>query len=184
MTIDVDALGLVFWKGASVQFKNWWGSQHGEQYLTRTKPFWGFMKQLCQMFQNHMLDDEQLASHLWNILQPGARALWMGAHKKYIHTHLRLEAASAMVVIVYNCILIYVKELVVDEDSENITSKDEEEEEEEKTLDNNNIWNEKGTILDYDDDENNQYKSYSPHSSNEEEIYEPVQFGGGVCAAA
>uniref|UniRef100_A0A915J3G9 Uncharacterized protein n=1 Tax=Romanomermis culicivorax TaxID=13658 RepID=A0A915J3G9_ROMCU len=70
------------------------------------------------------------------------------------------------------------EELVVDEDLDNITSKEEEEEKEE-TLDHNNISDEEGTILDYDDDKNNQCKSYTPHSSNEEEIYEPVQIGGG-----
>uniref|UniRef100_A0A915JBJ3 Uncharacterized protein n=1 Tax=Romanomermis culicivorax TaxID=13658 RepID=A0A915JBJ3_ROMCU len=72
------------------------------------------------------------------------------------------------------------EEVVVYEDLENITYEEdeEEEEEEEKTLNNNNSDGE-GTILDYDDDENAQYKSYAPHSSDEEEIYEPVQFGSG-----
>uniref|UniRef100_A0A915HWJ0 Uncharacterized protein n=1 Tax=Romanomermis culicivorax TaxID=13658 RepID=A0A915HWJ0_ROMCU len=51
-------------------------------------------------------------------------------------------------------------------------SREEEEEEEEKTL-NNNISDEEGTLLDYDDDENNQYKSYTSHSSDAEGIYEP-----------
>uniref|UniRef100_A0A915IMY4 Uncharacterized protein n=1 Tax=Romanomermis culicivorax TaxID=13658 RepID=A0A915IMY4_ROMCU len=38
---------------------------------------------------------------------------------------------------------------------------------------------EKGTLLDYEDDKNDQYKSYTLHSSNEEEeIYEPVQISG------
>uniref|UniRef100_A0A915L9L8 Bardet-Biedl syndrome 1 N-terminal domain-containing protein n=1 Tax=Romanomermis culicivorax TaxID=13658 RepID=A0A915L9L8_ROMCU len=31
----------------------------------------------------------------------------------------------------------------------------------------------------YNNDENDQYKSHLPHSSDEEEIYEPVQIGGG-----
>uniref|UniRef100_A0A915JRI7 Uncharacterized protein n=1 Tax=Romanomermis culicivorax TaxID=13658 RepID=A0A915JRI7_ROMCU len=78
------------------------------------------------------------------------------------------------------------EEVVVDEDLENIAYEEEEEEEEEeeveeeeeKTL-NNNISDEQGTILDYDDDENDQYKSYTPHSSDEEEIYEPVPIGSG-----
>uniref|UniRef100_A0A915JB36 Uncharacterized protein n=1 Tax=Romanomermis culicivorax TaxID=13658 RepID=A0A915JB36_ROMCU len=49
------------------------------------------------------------------------------------------------------------EEVVVDEDLENITY--EEEQEEEKTLNNNNnILDEEGTFLDYDIDENDQYK--------------------------
>uniref|UniRef100_A0A915JGP8 Uncharacterized protein n=1 Tax=Romanomermis culicivorax TaxID=13658 RepID=A0A915JGP8_ROMCU len=39
---------------------------------------------------------------------------------------------------------------------------------------------EKATILDYDNDENDQYKCYTLHSSDEEEIYEPVQIDGGA----
>uniref|UniRef100_A0A915K1Q4 Uncharacterized protein n=1 Tax=Romanomermis culicivorax TaxID=13658 RepID=A0A915K1Q4_ROMCU len=58
------------------------------------------------------------------------------------------------------------EELVAAEDLEDITS----EEEEEKTLD-NNISDEEGTILGYDDDEN--------EHSDEEEIYEPAQIGSG-----
>uniref|UniRef100_A0A915KV27 HAT C-terminal dimerisation domain-containing protein n=1 Tax=Romanomermis culicivorax TaxID=13658 RepID=A0A915KV27_ROMCU len=65
------------------------------------------------------------------------------------------------------------EELIADEDLENITS-----EEEEETL-NNDVSDEEGTILDYDDNENDQYKSHAPHSSDEEEIYGPVQVGGG-----
>uniref|UniRef100_A0A915JN84 DNA-directed DNA polymerase n=1 Tax=Romanomermis culicivorax TaxID=13658 RepID=A0A915JN84_ROMCU len=46
---------------------------------------------------------------------------------------------------------------------------------------NNNILDEEGTIIDYKNDENDQYKSYTLHSSNGEEIYEPVRIGRGAC---
>uniref|UniRef100_A0A915HIM5 Uncharacterized protein n=1 Tax=Romanomermis culicivorax TaxID=13658 RepID=A0A915HIM5_ROMCU len=90
MTIDVDELASVFWEEASVEFKNWWKSQYGEQYLARTKPFWGFMKRLCPMFENCMLDDEQLASHLWNILPPCVRTQWKGTNQHYVDHHVVL----------------------------------------------------------------------------------------------
>uniref|UniRef100_A0A915JW62 Uncharacterized protein n=1 Tax=Romanomermis culicivorax TaxID=13658 RepID=A0A915JW62_ROMCU len=63
----------------------------------------------------------------------------------------------------------------VREDLEDITS----EEKEEKTLD-NVILEEEQTILNYDDDENEQYKTHTPHSSNKEKIYESVQISGGA----
>uniref|UniRef100_A0A915JID6 Uncharacterized protein n=1 Tax=Romanomermis culicivorax TaxID=13658 RepID=A0A915JID6_ROMCU len=69
-TIDVDTWASTFWEEASVDFRNWWNSHWGEQYQARLKPFWGFMKHLCRMFENPSLDDEQLASHLWNIRRP------------------------------------------------------------------------------------------------------------------
>uniref|UniRef100_A0A915J454 Uncharacterized protein n=1 Tax=Romanomermis culicivorax TaxID=13658 RepID=A0A915J454_ROMCU len=72
--IDIDTWAWVFWEEALVKFKNWWKSQCGEQYLASMKPFWGFMKCLCQMFEKPTLDDVQLASHMWNILLPSARA--------------------------------------------------------------------------------------------------------------
>uniref|UniRef100_A0A915J989 Uncharacterized protein n=1 Tax=Romanomermis culicivorax TaxID=13658 RepID=A0A915J989_ROMCU len=65
-------------------------------------------------------------------------------------------------------------ETIVDEASENITS----EKKEEETLDNSILQEEEGTVLDYDD-EDDQYKSYTPYISDEEEIYEAVQIGGG-----
>uniref|UniRef100_A0A915JL20 Uncharacterized protein n=1 Tax=Romanomermis culicivorax TaxID=13658 RepID=A0A915JL20_ROMCU len=70
--INVDVLALTFWKEVLISFKSWWKSQRGELYLARRKPFWSFMKRLCPMLENPMLDDEQLASHLWNILPPVA----------------------------------------------------------------------------------------------------------------
>uniref|UniRef100_A0A915K2I5 Uncharacterized protein n=1 Tax=Romanomermis culicivorax TaxID=13658 RepID=A0A915K2I5_ROMCU len=48
------------------------------------------------MFENSMLDDEQLASHLWNILLPGARAQWMGANH-VDHRWLQIEVAGTLV---------------------------------------------------------------------------------------
>uniref|UniRef100_A0A915IJN3 Uncharacterized protein n=1 Tax=Romanomermis culicivorax TaxID=13658 RepID=A0A915IJN3_ROMCU len=69
------------------------------------------------------------------------------------------------------------EEMVVLEDLEDITSK--EEEEEEKTL-NNDILDEEGTISDYEADENEQFKTHTPHSSDKEEIYEPVEIGRRV----
>uniref|UniRef100_A0A915JEI1 Uncharacterized protein n=1 Tax=Romanomermis culicivorax TaxID=13658 RepID=A0A915JEI1_ROMCU len=48
------------------------------------KPYWCFMKRLCLMFENPMLDEEQLASHLWNILPPCVWAQRTGADQKYI----------------------------------------------------------------------------------------------------
>uniref|UniRef100_A0A915J5S9 Uncharacterized protein n=1 Tax=Romanomermis culicivorax TaxID=13658 RepID=A0A915J5S9_ROMCU len=78
----------------------------------------------------------------------------------------------------YKLVKILEKELVSDEALEDITSK---EEEEEKTPDNDISAEEEGTILDYDNDENKQYKIHTPHSSDEEEdFYKPVQIEGGV----
>uniref|UniRef100_A0A915HNB6 Mating-type protein MAT-1 n=1 Tax=Romanomermis culicivorax TaxID=13658 RepID=A0A915HNB6_ROMCU len=54
------------------------------------QPFWGFMKRLCPMFKNPPLDDEQLASHLWNILPPSARAQWTNVDQQYIDQHVEL----------------------------------------------------------------------------------------------
>uniref|UniRef100_A0A915III3 Transposase n=1 Tax=Romanomermis culicivorax TaxID=13658 RepID=A0A915III3_ROMCU len=70
MMIDVDAWASIFWEEASVEFKSWWKSQQGKQYQAKIKPFWGFMKGLHRMFENPSLDDEQLTSHLWNIILP------------------------------------------------------------------------------------------------------------------
>uniref|UniRef100_A0A915HSE7 Uncharacterized protein n=1 Tax=Romanomermis culicivorax TaxID=13658 RepID=A0A915HSE7_ROMCU len=82
-TIDVDAWVSVFLGEALVEFKSWWKASR-EQYLARMKPFWGFMKRLCWMFENPLLDDKQLASHLWNILPTGVRAQWTNANQQYI----------------------------------------------------------------------------------------------------
>uniref|UniRef100_A0A915J703 Uncharacterized protein n=1 Tax=Romanomermis culicivorax TaxID=13658 RepID=A0A915J703_ROMCU len=54
---DMDALKWTFWEGALVDFKLSWKSQHGELYPAMKKPFWGFMKHLCQMMENAALDD-------------------------------------------------------------------------------------------------------------------------------
>uniref|UniRef100_A0A915JU32 Uncharacterized protein n=1 Tax=Romanomermis culicivorax TaxID=13658 RepID=A0A915JU32_ROMCU len=62
--------------------------------------------------------------------------------------------------------------LVADEDLEDITS---EEEKEEKTLD-----EQEGTNLDYDDHENEKYKTHTAYGSDEEEIYEIAQIGSQV----
>uniref|UniRef100_A0A915ILS1 Uncharacterized protein n=1 Tax=Romanomermis culicivorax TaxID=13658 RepID=A0A915ILS1_ROMCU len=82
--IDVDRWVLVFWEEASVNFKNWWKSQWGEQYPARMKPFWGFMECLRLMLKNPLLADKQLASHLWNILLPSARAKWTNTDHQYM----------------------------------------------------------------------------------------------------
>uniref|UniRef100_A0A915KN22 Uncharacterized protein n=1 Tax=Romanomermis culicivorax TaxID=13658 RepID=A0A915KN22_ROMCU len=87
-TIDVEAWASVFWEEALIKFKNWWKSQCGEQYPARTKLFWGFMKCLRLMFENPTLDDEQLTSHLSNILPPCARAQWKGADQQYVDHHV------------------------------------------------------------------------------------------------
>uniref|UniRef100_A0A915KEF5 Uncharacterized protein n=1 Tax=Romanomermis culicivorax TaxID=13658 RepID=A0A915KEF5_ROMCU len=100
MAMDIDELALVFWEEVSVKFKNWWNSQHGEQYPTRTKPFGGFMKRLGRMFENPTLDDEQLASHMWNILPPCGRAQWMGANQKYIDHRVGLALPRFYFVVV------------------------------------------------------------------------------------
>uniref|UniRef100_A0A915KBA5 Uncharacterized protein n=1 Tax=Romanomermis culicivorax TaxID=13658 RepID=A0A915KBA5_ROMCU len=84
-TIDINVLASTFWEEASIDFKSWWKSQHGELYWARTKPLWGFIKPLHQMLENPTLDDEQLAWHLWNILPPSARAQWIGTDQKYIN---------------------------------------------------------------------------------------------------
>uniref|UniRef100_A0A915L7Y9 Uncharacterized protein n=1 Tax=Romanomermis culicivorax TaxID=13658 RepID=A0A915L7Y9_ROMCU len=89
--MDVDAWASVFWEEASFEFKSWWKSQQREEYLARMKCFWGFMKCPCGMFKNPSLDDEQLASHLWNILPPGGRAQWTNANQQYIDQCIGLD---------------------------------------------------------------------------------------------
>uniref|UniRef100_A0A915I8G4 Uncharacterized protein n=1 Tax=Romanomermis culicivorax TaxID=13658 RepID=A0A915I8G4_ROMCU len=81
---DVDAWVSVFWEEASVDFKMWWKGQQGAEYPARQTPFWGFMKPLHRMFQNPSLADDQLASHLWNILPPGVRSEWTNADEQYV----------------------------------------------------------------------------------------------------
>uniref|UniRef100_A0A915KST1 Uncharacterized protein n=1 Tax=Romanomermis culicivorax TaxID=13658 RepID=A0A915KST1_ROMCU len=97
---------------------------------------------------------------------------------KPIYEHITLDEDNILMEILED-ITSDEDEVVVDEDLENITFEEEEEveEEEEKTL--YNISDEEGTILDYDNDANNQYKSYTLHSSNQEKIYQPVQIGSG-----
>uniref|UniRef100_A0A915LAL5 Uncharacterized protein n=1 Tax=Romanomermis culicivorax TaxID=13658 RepID=A0A915LAL5_ROMCU len=81
MMINDNTWASVFWEEASVEFKNWWKTQHREQYPARTEPFWGFIKPLHRIFKNGILDDKQLALHLWNILPSCARAQWIGQRR-------------------------------------------------------------------------------------------------------
>uniref|UniRef100_A0A915J0F1 Uncharacterized protein n=1 Tax=Romanomermis culicivorax TaxID=13658 RepID=A0A915J0F1_ROMCU len=82
-TTDLDAWASVSWEEASAEFKNWLKSQWGVEYPARQKPVRGFMKCSPWMFENPSLADDHLASHLWNILPPGARAEWGNADKRY-----------------------------------------------------------------------------------------------------
>uniref|UniRef100_A0A915I2X2 Uncharacterized protein n=1 Tax=Romanomermis culicivorax TaxID=13658 RepID=A0A915I2X2_ROMCU len=44
---DADAWASIFWEEALAEFKTWWESQEGVEYLARQKPFWVAMPEAC-----------------------------------------------------------------------------------------------------------------------------------------